>query len=65
MIKPDHCDFCNTVINDEFVDGKSAGGPWACMCINCHSLFGIGLGTGKGQKYHKHNASDNFVKVEG
>jgi hypothetical protein len=37
--------------DDVFVDGKLAGGPWAIMCVLCHLAFGVGLGTGKGQKY--------------
>lgn len=65
MKKPDKCDICEDLIVLSFVDGKTDFGPWACMCLNCHSIYGNGLGTGKGQKYHKHNASDEFAKVKG
>lgn len=34
-----------------FVDGKTTRGPWALMCPAAFREFGIGLGTGKGQKY--------------
>ena len=32
------------------VDGKTRMGPWACMCEACFALYGVGLGTGKGQR---------------
>jgi hypothetical protein len=44
-----------------FVDGKTTAGPWANMCLGCFSLFGMGLGTGKGQKYD----AKTGVKLEG
>ena len=31
------------------VDGKTAGGPWANMCVSCFHQHGVGLGTGRGQ----------------
>lgn len=32
------------------VDGKTVDGPWAYMCDGCHRRFGVGLGTGRGQR---------------
>lgn len=32
------------------VDGKTKDGPWANMCDECHTKFGVGLGTGRGQR---------------
>ena len=50
--RPGHCDICKqTLTNGNFVDGKTVMGGWAAMCVGCHKLFGIGLGTGKGQLY--------------
>lgn len=31
-------------------DGKTIHGPWAYMCEEHFRLYGIGLGTGKGQR---------------
>ena len=31
-------------------DGKTTFGPWAYMCEACFVKFGVGLGTGKGQR---------------
>ena len=52
---PVKCDFCHAKLDDPrveyFVDGRTQEGPWALMCPMCHLLDGVGLGTGKGQKY--------------
>ena len=32
-------------------DGKTIRGPWANMCQECFDDWGVGLGTGKGQKF--------------
>lgn len=50
---PAHCDICGrTLVNSGiFVDGKTKMGPWAMMCAGCHGTHGVGLGSGKGQKY--------------
>ena len=31
-------------------DGKTTMGPWANMCEDCFQDYGIGLGTGLGQR---------------
>ena len=49
--KPDECQLCHAPIDKVFIDGRMAGGPWALMCPTCHSAQGVGLGTGRGQRY--------------
>lgn len=31
-------------------DGATVFGPWAYMCGPCFKKFGVGLGTGRGQR---------------
>lgn len=31
-------------------DGKTTTGPWANMCEECYTGYGVGLGTGKGHR---------------
>ena len=55
---PEKCDICSFVFKSYFVDGATKGdsgwhGMWGCMCVKCHRIHGIGLGTGRGQKYKK------------
>lgn len=57
------CDFCHKEITDTLYDGKTYFGPWATMCLTCWIENGIGLGTGRGQKYEMHDGK--FIKVEG
>lgn len=60
---PSYDDFDDKII-DEFIDGKTRLGPWACMTPESYKDYGIGLGLGKGQRYQK--AGDNrWMKVEG
>jgi len=60
---PAECDICNQQLADEltFVDGKTIHGPWALMCEGCHKLQGVGIGTGRGQRYD----SKTREKIEG
>lgn len=48
------CDICRYVKNVTKVtahyDGKTTLGPWANMCDECFEEYGVGLGTGRGQK---------------
>lgn len=60
---PSYCDVCCKPIDKTFIDGKTVHGPWANMCSECHSHIGVGLGTGKGQKYERDGIK--WVKVEG
>ena len=62
--KVDKCDLCHAPIQKAFIDGKTKSGPWACMCPKCHHEHGVGLGTGRGQKYER-SARNEWPKVEG
>lgn len=61
--RPTKCDICNYefLSGDEFIDGATTMGPWGILCKKCHTLYGRGLGTGKGQKYNW----SNLIKLEG
>ena len=63
MGSPTICDICETKIKDKFVDGKTAFGPWACMCPPCHRDNGGKLGVGFGQLYEK--KENDWVKTKG
>ena len=41
------CDFCAT---DARYDGQTGMGPWANMCQEHFDAYGVGLGTGQGQR---------------
>lgn len=62
---PANCDICKTDLSTPpilwFIDGRTKQGPWALMCSQCHYSYGVGLGTGRGQKYD----SKTLVKLEG
>lgn len=45
-------------------DAKTRMGPWATMTQAAFDMYGVGLGTGKGQKYVR-NAENHLLKVEG
>jgi len=50
------CDFCqsdwpNPCATPAVLDGKTKLGPWANMCEAHNKRYGIGLGTGKGQRF--------------
>lgn len=49
------CDICRSAT--AFYDGKTVMGPWANMCSHCFGQYGVGLGTGRGQKLIYVNAS--------
>jgi len=59
----DACDICRCDLKLEpyFVDGKTKMGPWALMCPADFKAHGVGLGTGRGQKYR----TSDLVKIEG
>lgn len=52
------CDICtgreggpgHPAVRSAAYDGKTHGGGWAYMCAPDFSLYGIGLGVGRGQK---------------
>ena len=56
LSKAENCDICKDALDRFinkmwFVDGKTTSGPWALMCPECFEHYGVGLGSGKGQKY--------------
>lgn len=62
---PKQCDLCRAAIRTVFVDGRMhRATTWAIMCIDCHAVHGVGLGTGKGQEYAR-QADGRFVKTKG
>lgn len=62
---PNKCQLELEEITDEFVDGATRpNGRWAIMCPKCHTKYGVGLGTGRGQRFKK-RSDGKFVKVEG
>ena len=54
---------CGEELSKTIIDGMTVNGSWAVMCPKCHKIYGVGLGTGKGQKYVRDEVGD-FVKVE-
>lgn len=49
---PTHCQKCNLPLGKYFIAGKErSGAEGSIMCEDCHTLFGIGLGEGRGQRY--------------
>jgi hypothetical protein len=59
----DRDDFDNP-IKDQFIDGATRHGPWGIMSPYSHRVHGIGLGTGRGQRY-KRQKDGQWLKVEG
>lgn len=60
---PTHCDICCMPIKNIFIDGRTVYGPWANMCPTCHEQIGVGLGTGRGQKYER--KGEDWIKQAG
>lgn len=42
------CDICTA--SDAKYDAMTTRGPWAYMCQECFSDYGVGLGLGRGQE---------------
>lgn len=59
--KPVKCDLCGKPLSQQFVDGKTIMGPWGIMCAVCHHHRGVGVGTGRGQRYDL----ESLEKIEG
>ena len=66
---PTECEICHAELGEGkigvFVDGKTKLGPWGIMCPRCHAIHGVGLGTGKGQRYMVVPGGSLWIKVEG
>ena len=60
---PSTCNICNGPFCGQMYDGKTTTGPWANMCESCFRFFGVGLGTGLGQRYVLE--ADGWIKVAG
>jgi hypothetical protein len=52
------------LITDQFIDGATLAGPWAIMSPASYSAHGVGLGTGRGQKYQR-TGDGRWKKIEG
>jgi len=63
-----NCQICQDPLLGSMVDGVVKIGDrnaWGNICLSCHTIFGIGLGTGKGQRYDWDNQSQQWVKTDG
>lgn len=58
------CEICDQPLTTLMVDGKTNWGPWALMCVPCHTVHGGKLGLGIGQKYEKQQ-DGRWLKVAG
>jgi len=49
----ERCDICNKsfVAQKHFINGKVKAGFWKIMCRDCHKIFGVGIGSDRGQIY--------------
>jgi len=56
------CDFCDEPAE---YDGKTKLGPWANMCEAHFQVFGVGLGTGRGQKLTLETPEPSHRKARG
>lgn len=59
------CDICENPVGKTCYDGRTQMGPWGRMCHICHRTYGVGLGTGKGQKYEWNPNTQQMEKVAG
>lgn len=57
-------DFGRPIVGS-FVDGKTTSGSWAIMSLESHRTHGVGLGTGRGQKYQLDFDTNIWLKVNG
>jgi hypothetical protein len=58
------CDICHNPFGNIMIDGKTRQGPWGNLCERCHTVFGVGLGLGRGQKYEK-QTDGKWLKIGG
>ncbi len=59
-----NCQLCDNLIDQTFIDGQVRGHGWAIMCPLCHEVYGVGLGTGLGQKYKRDTIDNNVFYKE-
>lgn len=51
-------------IKGTFIDGRTNLGPWAIMSPASFRRYGLGIGTGLGQKYQQ-QPDGRWLKIEG
>lgn len=61
---PTKCDLSGAPITHEFVDGRTRQGSWGNMHPDTHRIYGVGCGTGNGQRYRS-QPDGRWLKVEG
>lgn len=65
---PVKCDMCGDPLRADvgtaMYDARTRGGPWGCLCRSCFDSYGVGLGTGLGQRYER-EADGRFWYREG
>lgn len=61
---PAHCDMCKAPIDKMFFDMRTTMGPWGNGCSGCFHKYGVGLGTGMGQRYEL-QTDGRFMKTGG
>ena len=47
VVKLPYCDLCGA---EAHYDAKTTQGPWGYLCDEHFAEFGVGLGTGRGQR---------------
>jgi hypothetical protein len=63
--KISECQLCGKKLNGVMIDARLKRGSWANVCQDCHNLYGVGLGTGNGQRYEWSTEHDGWIKTEG
>lgn len=61
---PDVCDIDGKPFDTRMYDCKTKSGPWGNICHTCYLKHGVGLGTGRGQKYER-QPDGRWLKVAG
>lgn len=56
------CNLCTAPVAR--YDGATKMGPWAYMCHTCHATYGLGLGTGVGQRLLLEGELEAWIKGE-
>lgn len=64
-----HCQLCEKPLDGVMIDGAMRLGgshtSWANVCEPCHKLLGVGIGTGKGQRYEWNSEEKAWIKTAG
>jgi len=50
---PTRCDACGFTLARVFLDAATRRGRWGILCPGCHAEIGLGVGTGRGQRYER------------